>query len=489
MSISNLPATTKEISSEINEKLSSFINSSDVLSAHLNTQVESWQSEANAVLQSEFPLSRHEQTLRQWTERTDLLDFEGLVKTIEDYSDFCKDAKIPSNIKFWQDQLVKIQGPSSKESTHKPLLTAKLLLKNWQESMDRARGEWEFEEISRLRSDFMKKIDEFLALIKSLHDRLQPLGFDTGVLLDLSKGRLSQNDIQSLRRWAKYLSEDSGVRSLCDMLGKIRQMELSERIERIKVNNAEDIYLPDINSREEIIGIRLGRDLEHVLPGELALLADPDTAMLFDLKFVESRLMCFDMHGIQKLQQHVVTEEEKACKEADRKGPMVICIDTSGSMRGTPETVAKAVSLFMAMKAKEQKRPCYLINFSTKIDSLDLASDFGMDALMRFLQMSFHGGTDVAPAMRHALKVMQKESYKNADLLIVSDFVMSGLPTDLLGEIETQRTHGNKFYSLVVSDCFMTHRLKSLFDHEWIYEPASSHIYELIGLQQRIISH
>lgn len=488
MSISNITAAAKEMLAGANEKISFVINGSDGISNHLSTQLESWQLEANAALQTGFPLSGHEQTLRQWIESADQLDFERLEKTIEDYSDYCKAAKIPSNIKFWHDQLDKSKELSSKKSQHNLSLTATLLLRNWQESVDRVRSEWEFEEIARRRAEFMKKINELLDLLKSLQDSLHPLGFDTGVLLDLSRGKLSLQDIQSLRRWAAYLSEDPGVRSLCDLLGKIRQIELSERIEKVKVSRAEDIYLPDINSREEIVGIRLGRDLEHALPGELALLADPDTAMLFDLKFVESRLMCFDMHGIQKLQRHVVTEEERACKEADRQGPMVICIDTSGSMNGTPETVAKAVSLFMAMKAREQKRPCYLINFSTEIDSLDLASDFGMEALMQFLQMSFHGGTDVAPAMSHALEVMQDDDYENADLLIVSDFVMSGLPAGLLEKIESQRAHGNKFYSLVVGDCFMTHRLKSVFDHEWVYDPASSHVHELIGFQQRLNS-
>lgn len=91
---------------------------------------------------------------------------------------------------------------------------------------------------------------------------------------------------------------------------------------------------------------------------------------------------------------------------------MFVCIDTSGSMNGAPETVAKAVALFMATKAKEQKRPCYLINFSTNIDTLDFSADVGMESLMRFLQMSFHGGTDVTPALEHALDMMEKDTHR-----------------------------------------------------------------------------
>ncbi|ELM1174668.1 VWA domain-containing protein, partial [Pseudomonas aeruginosa] len=241
-----------------------------------------------------------------------------------------------------------------------------------------------------------------------------------------------------------------------------------------------------INSREEIIGIRLGRDIEHMLPSELALLADPETSILFDLKYVESRLMCFDMQGIQRVQQHHQKEELRSVEEAAKQGPMVICVDTSGSMSGMPETVAKAVALFIAGKARQQKRACYLINFSTGIETLDLGDDFGMEALIKFLGMSFHGGTDAIPALDHALGVMKSEAYERADLLMISDFIMASLPEHLRQQIEQQRTHGNRFYSLVVGDCFMTQRLTSLFDHEWVYDPHSSQIHELIGFQRKL---
>ncbi|EIK51150.1 von Willebrand factor type A domain-containing protein, partial [Stutzerimonas stutzeri TS44] len=310
-----------------------------------------------------------------------------------------------------------------------------------------------------LRLQFLEELEAFLQLLQQLHQQLEMLGLDPGMFLDLSKGNLSAQEIESFKRWAKYLANDPGVRSLCDLLGKLRQLELSERIERAQVRYTQDIELPDINSREEIIGIRLGRDIEHVLPSELALLADPETSILFDLKYVESRLMCFDMQGIQRVQHHHNKEELRSVEEAAKQGPMVICVDTSGSMSGTPETVAKAVALFIAGKARQQKRACYLISFSTGIETLDLGDDFGMEALIKFLGMSFHGGTDAIPALDHALGVMQSETYERADLLMVSDFIMASLPGQLRQQIEQQRTHGNSFYSLVVGDCFMTQRL------------------------------
>ncbi len=48
---------------------------------------------------------------------------------------------------------------------------------------------------------------------------------------------------------------------------------------------------------------------------------------------------------------------------ADR-GPILLCIDTSGSMRGARETVAKALALECMRAAKAQERGCYVFAFA-----------------------------------------------------------------------------------------------------------------------------
>jgi len=50
-----------------------------------------------------------------------------------------------------------------------------------------------------------------------------------------------------------------------------------------------------------------------------------------------------------------------------------------------------------------------------------------LDKFIVFLSMSFHGGTDASPALREALRMLETEDYKKADIVIVSDFVMPGL--------------------------------------------------------------
>jgi len=490
MPLDPLASAAKDISDNAQRLFASLLRGSESVADHVAERVRLWQSASAEQLKADFPYARHEQQLSDWQKRSQLPPVSGeeLVAAVADYVGLCRASKQPDNKSFWQRELAAATAPETREKKRQSdgVLSARLLQDEWQKALDKARTEWELERISVLRQQLMEELEAFLHLLQQLHHQLEMLGLDPGLLLDLSKGNLSAQEIERFQRWAKYLADDPGVRSLCELLGKLRQLELAERVERVQVRYRQDVALPDINSREEIIGIRLGRDIEHVLPSELALLADPETSILFDLKYVESRLMCFDMQGVQRAQRHHQREELRSIEEAAKQGPMIICVDTSGSMSGMPETVAKAVALFIAGKAKQQKRACYLINFSTGIETLDLGDELGMEALIKFLGMSFYGGTDAVPALAHALSMMQTHAYERADLLMISDFIMAGLSEPLRQQIERQRMHGNRFYSLVIGDCFMTQRLTSLFDHEWVYDSQTSKIHELIEFEQQL---
>ncbi len=92
-------------------------------------------------------------------------------------------------------------------------------------------------------------------------------------------------------------------------------------------------------------------------------------------------------------------QETVSIADDEKMGPIIICLNTSGSMSGASENIAKALTLCLSSRAVSQKRKCYLINFSTSIKTLDLTPPKGIRDLIDFLKMSFHGGNDVAPAL------------------------------------------------------------------------------------------
>ncbi|MGB2222240.1 VWA domain-containing protein [Neptunomonas sp.] len=482
--IDQLDQAADQLLADLNEDYGYLVRKSDRLSDQLTHQLECWKTDVRKTLSKEYPFGESEQKLEAWTRliEQDDIQQDPFQAAFKDFFKFCKKVKYPENREFWQQQLNHQAADKNDAFT----IVGRLLQQEWQKRLDKAKSEWELEKISVLRHRIFNNFKDILAAIERVRPLFDTLGLDLGIFFDQSKGKLSEQDFKEFQRWANYLAEDEGVQSLCSLLGRVRQIQQSEKLERVKAVQAFEVNVPDINSKEEIVGIRLGRDLEHVLPSEKALLSDPDTSLLFDLKYVESRLMCFDMQGMQAQKVHAEIELEQQVTEQEKQGPIVICVDTSGSMQGMPETIAKAVTLFMANKARSEQRPCYLINFSTRISTLDLNCEWAIKNVIDFLKMSFSGGTDVAPALNQSLKVMQKDEYHNADLLVISDFIMGGLPSSVLKEIEKLRVNGNRFYSLVVGEAFMSNRLKSLFDQEWIYDPQHSSIHELVGFQQRL---
>ena len=348
--------------------------------------------------------------------------------------------------------------------------------------LDERFAKWEIETIQEFRRKLLNRLREWLKNLQLLADTLDELSIEPGLLFDLSKDNLSLSDVEQLKKWVSYISKDEGVKELCDMLGRLRRAEKTMRQELVKNILTVTEYVPDINSREEIVGVYLGKDIEHALPQEIALLSDDEISILFDMKYVEGRLMCFEMEGMQTSSHEVEEEIVTEIEEEEKLGPIIICVDTSGSMQGSPETIAKAVTLFMATRAILQKRDCLLINFSTGMETLDLSGRIGMTKVIEFLQRSFHGGTDATPALTHALNMMNDEKYNRSDLLIISDFMMDSLPE----KISNAKENKNRFFSLSIGDLFLSERLREIFDNEWVYNPSNSSISSIQNIVRSI---
>ncbi|MFT4929247.1 MAG: hypothetical protein ACI8WB_005378, partial [Phenylobacterium sp.] len=153
-------------------------------------------------------------------------------------------------------------------------------------------------------------------------------------------------------------------------------------------------------------------------------------------------------------------------------GLMIICLDTSGSMKGGPDVIAKAVTLYMAARALSQQRNCFLINFSStkNITSLDLSGQNGISQLLGFLKHSYNGGTDVEPSIELGTQLMTGTAYGKADLLVVSDLIFRKITDDIVAKVDHAKANNNKFYSLCIGRTSKDLHLKSVFDNEWIFD-------------------
>lgn len=486
--MSNIKREANTMMVEIEDKYQSLLVTSPATKSQVDEDILNWQKDTQRHFDAVYPYFEDEKSHRSLLDGT--LNLANIKQGVRDYKALSKMSGSRYN-KFWDQEIAKlvstVEENKLSDRMERDLQSTHSLLRNeWQKLLDKLRAEWELEQLTKLRETFLKELFDKLDALLDLLQAVESLGLEPGAFFDLSSGSLSLHDIGPIKRWLEYLKNDQGVQDLLAMMGRILQVKQSEKIERIQKLVSEKIPVLDTNSKEEIVGLRLGKDFEYALPSELVLMGDSETSLLFDLKYIESGLMCFDMEGIQHIENEYEIEVEQPVTEDNIKGPMIVCVDTSGSMQGAPETIAKAITILMVLKAKQDNRACYLINFSTSIETLDLSSGFAVNNLISFLQKSFHGGTDVAPAIEQGVCVMETDEYENADMLIISDFIMAGLPSTLLNKIEKLREAGNKFNSLVVDSCFMEHRLKTIFDHEWVYDPYTSRVVELLGFERKM---
>ena len=85
--------------------------------------------------------------------------------------------------------------------------------------------------------------------------------------------------------------------------------------------------------------------------------------LLFYAKLAEKSLATYERDGWGEFPTQIVPERREIRPTADR-GPILLCVDTSGSMRGAREIVAKALALECMRAAKVQERGCYVFAFA-----------------------------------------------------------------------------------------------------------------------------
>ena len=137
-----------------------------------------------------------------------------------------------------------------------------------------------------------------------------------------------------------------------------------------------------------------------------------------------------------------------------RTGPMIVCIDTSASMAGAAEQVARAIVLEAARVAHSTRRRCLLYAWSGpgNLARREIGGEDGLFEIARFLGESFHGGTDVSDLFARVLDDLASAAWRQADLLIASDGEFGCTPA-LLGRLAAARDDsGLRIEGVLVGD-------------------------------------
>ena len=209
----------------------------------------------------------------------------------------------------------------------------------------------------------------------------------------------------------------------------------------------------------ELTGVRFGASLERMLPAEAALLCHPTARRLWRARHAEGRLLAYDTEAVlTDWRPHPQASTQAAAALATpqplQHGPIVLCLDTSGSMQGAPELIAKAVVIATVRAAVASGRACRLVAFGGPGELLqrDLTGPGGLQALLDLMGQSFDGGTDIQTPIERAIETVHEAAWCSADVVLVSDGEFGCVPHTLQRLDEARKTLGLAVHGILVGD-------------------------------------
>jgi len=246
-----------------------------------------------------------------------------------------------------------------------------------------------------------------------------------GVGHEKHSGRKAHMGVQG--KLAKIVMGNKRLQDIAQIAGRLRRIAMEQQRQKPQKGTSE------------VTGIELGADLPKMVPAE-ALYMDDSVDMVFAAKLHDRSLAQYELSTVPK-------------KE---RGPIVILIDSSGSMRNNNNDIwAAAVSLAFLQIASEQKRHAALIHFGSKVIREDYFEYFGDDNLEKILEsasfFAADGGTNFDRPLARATEIISNQKkYEDADVIMITDAMASVGNEFLANYAEAKKILGFSCYSILL---------------------------------------
>ncbi len=266
-----------------------------------------------------------------------------------------------------------------------------------------------------------------------------------------------QNPNQCLGRAPEHTSEAIFLKNIDPPI-----VQLAEMIGRSGCAETDEIKGKFLHGgKSDIAGVTVGNNLNCVMPSEMVMLGDKSTEEIFYHRFSQKRLQVFaSASGYTK-------------KPKEDKGPIFMCIDTSGSMRGEPEKMAKTLALAIAIVAQRRNRPLVLVNYSHTVSFFVLTNLKKQKVkLLSFLSKSYDGGNDENLLFSFLFNDLQHRTeysrfsnkFDGADLLVISDFQWGYIRKKVNKLIRENQDKGIRIYGVSTEESILCHERKDYYD-------------------------
>ena len=222
------------------------------------------------------------------------------------------------------------------------------------------------------------------------------------------------------------------LKMLARLVGAFREVAMEARRRRV------------VQAPQELHTVTLGAELERLLPSEL-------------LGLCAGKSRGLHLEFLRRLAEKQLLEYQ--LESASSRGPMVVCLDGSGSMHGAKELWGKAVALTLMEIAKRERRRCLAMIFSSghSLFELELLTKTSSgrtrvrdEEVLHFAEQFPGGGTDVEPPLDRATDAVTAGDYQRGDIVFITDghaMVSDGLVDRIARE---RKKHRFKIRTLLV---------------------------------------
>ena len=199
---------------------------------------------------------------------------------------------------------------------------------------------------------------------------------------------------ETVRSLAARLRNDARLKRIAHLAGRFRRIAGAKRRSRVR------------HGADEVVDVEQGADLGRLLPLELAQLVHPKTKLLALRNLVERQCMQYRLEGTETL----------------GRGPLVVCIDKSGSMDGERDMWSTAVALALLDLAQAEKRPFALLCFDGAIKHESIVMP-GQALPEAGLFVACEGRTSIDAAVRRGLEIIEERpgALRKADIVLITD--------------------------------------------------------------------
>jgi uncharacterized protein with von Willebrand factor type A (vWA) domain len=236
--------------------------------------------------------------------------------------------------------------------------------------------------------EFMEQsIDTATSEVQEVSQYVQAWGLGEGSDIKVPFG-VKKSVLESIRN-SDYLKK------FTDMIGKYKETAIEEQKKKSK------------NSAIEIKSIKSGKKIEDALPSDKLNLCNEVTKKDFYRRMTQGQLMAYD----------------KESQKQKNKGPIIICVDLSGSMHGEKSDWAKALTVGVLEVAQLQKREFACIPYDSSIRKVIKIhkDEIDPEKIIDIAQMMASGGTDFQKPLEESLKMIDESEFKEADVVFITD--------------------------------------------------------------------